>query len=166
MKIFIYARKAERKCLYMYVWCFFHTFLTFQKIHKTQRQIFAYVLVRIKTHSVKLDSLLRVRSSSACTKNDFVRTSLCVYALLVHAFSRARIRVANRSAERAARWQRPTGDVVLSARDAAVIKKEIHQRVGGKYQVQRRQTRGGRCTAAVKVFMPHDESLLESRRIL
>lgn len=82
----------------------------------------------------------------------------------------ARIRVANRSAERAARWQRPTGDVVLSARDAAVIKKEIHQRAGGKYQVQRRRRRrrrgGGRCAAAVKVFMPHDESLLESRRIL
>lgn len=35
------------------------------------------------------------------------------------------------------------GDVVLSARGAAVIKKEIHQRTGGKYQVQRRWSRVG-----------------------
>lgn len=62
---------------------------------------------------------------------------------VARARERARIRVANCSAERAARWQRPTGDVVLSARDAAVIKKEIHQRAGGKYQVQRRRTRRG-----------------------
>lgn len=62
---------------------------------------------------------------------------------VARARERARIRVANRNAERAARWQRPTGDVVLSARDAAVIKKEIHQRAGGKYQVQRWQTREG-----------------------
>lgn len=34
---------------------------------------------------------IRVRSS-ACTKNDFARTSLCIYTSL----SRARIRVANR----------------------------------------------------------------------
>jgi len=69
---------------------------------------------------------------------------LRVARALARARARARIRVANRSAERAARWQRPTGDVVLSARDAAVIKKEIHQRAGGKYQVQQRRTRGGR----------------------
>jgi hypothetical protein len=49
-----------------------------------------------------------------------------------------------------------------------VIKKEIHQRTGESIRcggaVGRRG--GGHTAATVKAFMPHDESLLESRRIL
>jgi len=46
--------------------------------------------------------------------------------------------------KRAARWQRPTGDVVLSARDAAVIKKEIHQRTGESIRCGGAVGEGGR----------------------
>lgn len=76
----------------------------------------------------------------------------------VRARARERIRVANRSDERAAKADGKGQQVTLyfRARDAAVIKKEIHQLAGGKYQVQqqrRRRTRrrggegggGGRC---------------------